>query len=156
MVSEFGKVLVFLMGAIIFLLVPLGISRILRRQNPNTDKLSVYESGEEALGTASNFFNIRFYLVALVFVLFDVEIVFLFPWAVIFGQKELQVASENRWAWWAISEMYIFVGVLVLGLAYVWVKGYLDWVKPAPQVPTVTFEIPKNLYEDINQKYKKS
>ena len=70
-------------------------------------------------------FNVRFYVVALIFLIFDVEVVFLFPWAVVY--KNL--------GWFAFIEMLVFLGMLAVGYAYVWRKGDLDWDKPAPKVP---------------------
>ncbi len=100
-------------------------------------------------------FNIRFYVVALVFVLFDVELVFLFPWATVFGQARLISETDGAWGWFALTEAVLFVVVLALGLAYVWAKGYLDWVKPQPKVPTVETKVPADLYEQVNRRYKR-
>jgi len=88
-------------------------------------KNSTYECGEEAVGSAWVKFNIRFYVVALIFIIFDVEVVFLFPWATIF--KPLGA--------FALVEALVFAGILILGLAYAWVKGDLDWVRPTPNIP---------------------
>jgi NADH-quinone oxidoreductase subunit A len=153
MLSEFGKILVFIVGATLFVSVALAVSYIIRPKRPNPEKLTSYECGEEPIGSAWRFFNIRFYIVALIFILFDVEIVFLFPWATVFGQKELYEATQGSWTWFALFEMFIFIFILGLGLAYVWAKGYLDWVRPKPTVPQVKSVVPRNLYENINQKY---
>jgi NADH-quinone oxidoreductase subunit A len=153
MLSEFGKILVFIVGATLFVLVALAVSYLIRPKRPNAEKLSTYECGEEAIGSAWRFFNIRFYIVALIFILFDVEIVFLFPWATVFGRKELHDATQGSWTWFAIAEMFIFIFILGLGLAYVWAKGYLDWVRPRVIIPEVKNVVPKQLYESINQKY---
>ncbi|MFN3316802.1 MAG: NADH-quinone oxidoreductase subunit A, partial [Raineya sp.] len=58
-----------------------------------------------------------------------------------------------QWTWFAFAEMFIFIAILGLGLAYVWVKGHLDWVKPKPQIPESPKIVPKNLYEQVNKKY---
>ena len=99
--------------------MPLLIQRLVAPKNDTPDKLSTYECGEESEGSAWVQFNIRFYVIALIFLIFDVEVVFLFPWAVVF--KDLGLL--------AFVEMSIFLLILIVGLAYVWKKGDLDWVK---------------------------
>src|SRR6202044_1961079 len=84
-----------------------------------------------------------------IFLLFDVEMVFIFPWAIVFGNHEMNMI-DPRWGWLALTEMFLFLGILILGLAYVWVKGDLDWIKPSPVVPTTDTYIPKSLYEKLN------
>jgi NADH-quinone oxidoreductase subunit A len=155
LISEFGKILIFIVGAILFIGIALGVSFLLRPKRPNPEKLAAYECGEESVGSARRFFNIRFYVVALIFLLFDVEIVFLFPWAVVFGDKNLHEATDSAWSWYALTEMFVFIFILALGLAYVWLKGYLDWVRPYPKVPEIKSVVPKHLYEQINQRYSK-
>ncbi len=119
MLSQFGTVFFFIVFSLVFLTIAMLASRILRPSNPNDEKLSTYECGEEPVGSAWVQFNIRFYVVALVFLIFEVEIVFLFPWATVFKQLGL----------FAFVEMMIFVFILVVGLAYVWVKNDLEWDK---------------------------
>jgi NADH-quinone oxidoreductase subunit A len=153
--SDFGVILLFLIGGILFVALGLFASRLLRPNNPNSEKQATYESGEEALGNAWGAFNPRFYVIALVFLLFEVELVFLFPWAVVFGDKELIDASHGTWGWFALAEMFFFVLVLALGLAYAWVKGHLDWIKPKPIVPKSRSKIPGSLYQQVNDRYKK-
>lgn len=131
------------------ILMLFGVNRILAPRNPNTEKLSTYECGEEPTGNAWLPFNSRFYVIALVFLLFDVEMVFVFPWATVFGNKEI-IQLDPRWGWVSLTEMFIFLGILILGLAYVWVKGDLDWIKPNPTVPDSGTNIPQSLYDKIN------
>ncbi len=126
------------------------IVRILAPNNPNPEKLSSYECGEEPVGSAWVPFNSRFYVIALIFLLFDVEMVFVLPWATVFGNKGLQ-AADKRWGWLSLTEMFIFLGILIIGLVYVWVKGDLDWIKPRPVIPTVNSEVPHALYEQLNK-----
>jgi len=83
-----------------------------------------YECGEVPEGSAWVKFNVRFYVIALIFIIFDVEVIFLFPWAVVF-----QELSNNGLGLLAFIEMFVFVLILIVGFAYVWVKGDLDWVK---------------------------
>jgi NADH-quinone oxidoreductase subunit A len=117
--SQFGTVFVFLAFGLVFLTIGMLASKIVRPSNPNEAKLSTYECGEEPVGPAWTQFNIRFYVIALVFLIFEVEIIFLFPWATVF--KDLGL--------FAFVEMMIFVFILVVGLAYVWVKKDLEWDK---------------------------
>ncbi len=153
MLSDFGVLLLFILGAFAFIGLVLFVARLLRPNRPNIEKNSTYESGEEPMGNANVQFNIRFYVVALVFVLFDVELVFLFPWATVFGQARLIQDTDGLWGWFALAEVAVFVLILGLGLAYVWVKGYLDWVKPQPKLPIIDTSVPTELYQSINRKY---
>lgn len=131
--SEFGKVFLFLLVGVVFVVLGFLTSRLIRPHRPNPEKLTSYECGEEPVGTAWVQFNIRFYVVALIFIIFDVELLFLFPWATVFkGIGPL-----------ALIEALIFVGILVLGLAFAWVKGDLEWVVPKPHIP----EMPKKKFE---------
>lgn len=153
MISEFGQVLLMVIGGLLFLLIGMLGAKMIRPKNPNIEKLSTYECGEEPTGDAWGQFNIRFYIIALVFVLFDVELVFVFPWATVFGSKQIIEETNGLWGWFSLAEMFIFIGILVLGLAYVWVKGYLNWVKPEPKISDYESPVPKNLYQDLNRKY---
>jgi NADH-quinone oxidoreductase subunit A len=151
--SEFGEILLFIIGGLLFVMISMLVSRLIRPNRPNPDKLATYESGEEPSGDAWTQFNIRFYIVALVFVLFEVELIFLFPWATIFGSKELIRETNGLWGWFTLVEMVIFIIVLALGLAYVWANGHLEWVKPEQKLPTYKSPVPKEMYDDINKKY---
>lgn len=155
MLSQFGVILLFILGAFVFITTVLFVARLLRPSRPNIEKNSTYESGEAPVGNANIQFNIRFYVVALVFVLFDVELVFLFPWATVFGQARLIEATGGLWGWFALTEVIVFVIILALGLAYVWAKGYLDWVKPQPKIPTMETKVPAQLYQQLNERYKR-
>ena len=145
--SEFGTLLIFILGALVFAVVGLTASKLLRPSRPNFEKLTTYESGEDTVGSAWGQFNVKFYIVALIFLLFEVEIIYLFPWAIIFGDKELIESTNWSWAWFAITEMFIFIFILALGLAYAWRKGYLDWVKPQPVGTAYKSKIPNSAYE---------
>jgi len=120
MLVDFASILIFLIFSGLFVGVTLIMSRIVQPRNPHPVKLSTYECGEIAEGDSWIQFNIRFYVIALIFLIFEVEIVFLFPWAVVF--KNLGT--------FAFVEMMVFVFILLVGLAYVWVKGDLEWDKP--------------------------
>ncbi|MBE9585790.1 NADH-quinone oxidoreductase subunit A [Mucilaginibacter sp. JRF] len=148
-ISEFGKILIFLIVGFLAVGMTFFLNKLLSRQNPNDLKLSSYECGEEPTGSAWLPFNSRFYVIALIFLLFDVEMVFVFPWATVFGNHEL-IAADNRWGWFALAEMFIFLGILILGLAYVWRKGDLEWIKPKVAIPSSGVNIPASLYEKIN------
>ena len=150
-ISDFGEIFLYIIGGVIFVLGGLMTAWLVRPSRPNIEKLSTYESGEEPAGTAWGQFNVRFYIVALVFILFDVEIIFLFPWATVFGQKALIDATDGLWGWFAIAEMFIFIGILALGLAYVWAKGYLNWVKPETIRSTYKGIVPEELYKKVGK-----
>jgi NADH-quinone oxidoreductase subunit A len=125
------------------------INKLIAPHKPNPEKLTSYECGEEPTGNAWLPFNSRFYVIALVFLLFDVEMVFVFPWAIVFGSHELN-NYDSRWGWLALTEMFLFLGILILGLIYVWVKGDLDWIKAKPIVPTTDVNVPLSLYNQLN------
>jgi NADH-quinone oxidoreductase subunit A len=109
---------------LIFLAVALGLagamviaSFILAKQKPDSEKLSAYECGFEAFDDARSQFDVRFYLVAILFIIFDLEVAFLFPWAVAFGDVGL-------FGFWS---MVIFLSILTIGFVYEWRKGALEW-----------------------------
>jgi len=155
MLSDFGIMLLFILAAFAFIGGILLFGKLLRPDRPSEEKLTTYESGEEPVGNANIQFNPRFYVIALIFVLFDVELVFLFPWATVFGQATLIAETDGLWGWFALTEAFIFVAILALGLAYAWAKGYLDWEKPQPKVPTSDSPVPMTLYQQINDKYER-
>ncbi len=127
MLTEFGRILIFFILGIVFVAGGLFFSWLLRPKRPYPEKLSSYECGEEPVGNAWVRFNIRFYVIALIFLIFEVEVVFLFPWALVY--RELGMI--------AFLEMAVFLAILIVGFVYVWVKGDLDWDKPRPIVPTL-------------------
>lgn len=150
--SDFGVILLFLIGGAIFILIGLFTARLIRPDRPNAEKLATYECGEEAVGTSWVQFNPRFYVIALIFIIFDVELAFMFPWAVVFGRRDLIEATDGWWGWFALAEMVLFVAILALGLAYAWVKGHLDWIKPKPVIPISHSPVPPALYQRVNER----
>jgi NADH-quinone oxidoreductase subunit A len=125
MLTEFGRVFLFMIVGAVFVAIGMLVALILRPNRPYPSKLTTYECGEPPIGDTRIRFNIRFYVVALIFLIFEVEVVFLFPWATVY--KNL--------GWFAFVEMLVFLGILLVGYAYVWRKGDLDWDKPAPRIP---------------------
>src|SRR5262245_64784011 len=126
MLSGYASVLLFMTVAVLFLVVSLVMSRLFRYRGKYTrDKFLAYECGETPEGSAWIQFNIRFYVFALIFIIFDVEIVFLLPSAVVF----------NRLGVFAFVDGLIFIAILGVGLAPVWAKGDLGWVKPEDLEP---------------------
>lgn len=116
---DFLNVFIFLLVGIFMVSVTLLLSRIVHPRNITDEKLITYECGEDPVGHSWIRFNNRFYIIALIFIIFDVEVVFLFPWALVF----------KRLGMFAFVDMMIFVVILLVGFAYVWVKGDLEWVK---------------------------
>lgn len=151
--SDYQIILLFALGGFFGIFGALATSWLLRPRRPNEEKLTTYECGEEPTGSAWGKFNIRFYVVALVFVLFETELLFLFPWAIVFGNKELNEASAGQWGILAFVEMGLFILILIVGLAYVWAKGFLDWEKPEVKAVEVDVKVPDSLYDQINKKY---
>ena len=152
-ISEFGEILLFIIGGIVFVIFSFTISALLRPNRPNPQKLSSYESGEEAVGNAWTQFNVRFYIIALIFILFEAEIIFLFPWSTVFADKKLIEQTNGMWGWFALWEAIIFILILALGLVYAWVHGHLDWIKPKPEQPNYQSPVPPALYDMINERF---
>lgn len=148
--SEFGKILLFMLLGISFILAGMFVNAILKKKNPNPIKNSTYECGEVTQGPSRIPFNMRFYIIAIIFLLFDVELVFLFPWSTIFADKNL-LLTVPHWAMFNMIEMIIFIGILLLGLAYVWKKGDLEWIRPVVNIPNVNTIVPNQLYAEINK-----
>ncbi len=124
---QFANVLVFMfLGAALVALMS-GLSSLLRPHNPEALKLSTYECGEPPTGNAWINFNIRFYLVALIFVIFDVEVAFIYPVTVVFRDW-----VQKGQGLFALAEVGIFLAILFVGLIYVWVKRDLEWIKRVP------------------------
>jgi NADH-quinone oxidoreductase subunit A len=124
---HFGNVLVFLLLGFGLAALMLGLGRLVRPRNPEAAKLSSYECGEPATGSAWINFNIRFYLVALVFVVFDVELAFMYPVMAVF--KSWVAGGRGLFA---LGEILLFIAILAVGLVYVWAKRDLEWVKRVP------------------------
>jgi len=148
-ISEYGKILLMAIIGIVLVSATIFLARVLSPKNPNPIKLSTYECGEETTGTSWVQFNPRFYVIALVFLLFDVELIFIFPWATVFGNAEL-IAADSRWGWFTLIEMAIFLVILIIGLLYVWKSGDISWIKPIHKTPTVPVGIPKSAYDQLN------
>lgn len=151
--SAWATVLIFLVGSIVFVMIGLIAAQIIRPNKPNLEKLSTYESGEETVGDAWGKINIKYIAIAILFLLFEVEIVFLFPWATVYAHSNLIKVTKGAWIWYSLTEMFIFVFILTIGLAYAWSNGFLDWVKPTPHSYDFKSVVPKNRYDDFNKKY---
>lgn len=153
--SGWATIFIFIIGSIVFVLIGLLAAKIIRPNKPNSEKLTTYESGEEPIGNAWNRINIRYYTLALIFILFEVELVFFFPWATIYANKNLIQKSNGLWLWFSLTEMAIFVLILAIGLAYAWAKGFLDWAKPTENAQTFVSPVPNQKYEELNAKFGK-
>ena len=135
MLTEFGKIFVFLLVAIIFVVAIVFVAWLIRPARPTKEKLTTYECGENPEGSPWVKFNIRFYVVALIFLIFDVEVVLLIPWALVyktFGFGGFMVGA-------------VFLILLGLGMAYEWRKGDLEWdrakiIPPVIKKPIFTTE----------------
>jgi len=123
MLENYFPVLVFAVVGLLFGCVPLLLGRILAPHRPDSEKISAYECGFEPFEDARMQFDVRYYLIAIIFILFDLEIAFLLPWATIFKE----IAGAEAVKMFGFVEMLVFLGVLVLGYVYAWAKGALDW-----------------------------
>ena len=120
MLLDYANVLIFMGIGTFFIVFNLTLGSFFRPQNPSPEKLSTYECGEEPVGGSWIQFNVRFYVVALDFIIFDVEVVLLYPWAVV----------AQQFGWYGFGAMMVFVVILLIGLAFAWKKGTLEWVRP--------------------------
>jgi NADH-quinone oxidoreductase subunit A len=186
MTGLLGYILLFLVVGIGFILVHLLIGKLIRPARPSAEKLSIYECGEPTIGSAWVQFDLRFYVIALLFVIFDVEVVFFFPWAVVFGKatalgkqslldqdpqravltRQLLPPTSGKYvygldagkplppvsylparslAWLAFWDILVFFGVLLVGFAYLWKRGDLDWVRSTLAEQTATAGAPIGL-----------
>lgn len=154
--------LIFVVAGAVLLVTPLMIGKLVRPHTPNPEKGTVYECGEPTIGSAWVQFDLRFYVVALLFVIFDVELAFFFPWAVVFGSANraadtalpadqrtqaaevllqpagtaIDAAAMESLAWLAFGDIMIFFAVLLVGFVYLWRRGDLAWVRStAAQLP---------------------
>src|SRR5438105_13245751 len=111
---------IFIFVALVGILIPLTLlaAKLVRPDNPSKTKLMPYECGIDPIDNARGRYTVRFYIVAILFVVFDVETIFLFPWSVKF--KAL--------GWFGMLEMFIFLGILVIGYLWIWKKGALEWI----------------------------
>ncbi|MEM8590505.1 MAG: NADH-quinone oxidoreductase subunit A [Pseudomonadota bacterium] len=117
LLSEYLPILLFLGVAIAIACAAVGASLIVGKQNPDSEKLSAYECGFDAFDDARSKFDVRYYLVAILFIIFDLEVAFLFPWAV-------SLSEIGMLGFWS---MVVFLGILTVGFIYEWKKGALEW-----------------------------
>ena len=117
MLLEYLPILIFLGIAAAMAVAAVAASYIVARQRPDSEKISAYECGFEAFDDARSQFDVRFYLVAILFIIFDLEIAFLFPWAISLGT----IGMLGFWS------MVVFLAVLTIGFVYEWKKGALEW-----------------------------
>ncbi len=120
MLTEFGKVFAFILTAVMFVLIAVFAAKLIRPARPTKEKLTTYECGENPEGSPWVKFNIRFYVVALIFLIFDVEVVMLIPWALVYKDSGMLGFLVGA----------IFLILLGLGMVYEWRKGDLEWVRP--------------------------
>ncbi|MDI6747053.1 MAG: NADH-quinone oxidoreductase subunit A [Rhodocyclaceae bacterium] len=123
MLENYFPILVFVFVALIFGCAPLIIGRLVGPHRPDPAKLSPYECGFDAFEDARMKFDARYYLVAIIFIIFDLEIAFLFPWAAIYGE----IVAVDEFKYFGFFTMLVFLAILIIGDFYAWAKGALDW-----------------------------
>lgn len=128
------SITLFVLIGVVFIFANLAVGSFLRPKLPNAAKLETYECGEQPVGPSWVQFDLRFYIIALVYLVFDVEVALFYPWAVSYGRD---VALRST----ALVDMLFFFGVLMVGFAYLWRFGYLDWVRSAA---TTSIKAPRN------------
>ncbi len=117
MLENYLPILIFLVISVLFGVLPIALGFVLAPQRPDSEKLSPYECGFAAFEDTRMKFDVRYYLVAILFIIFDLEIAFLFPWAIVLDQIGL----------FGFMAMFVFLGILVVGFIYEWKKGALEW-----------------------------
>ncbi|MBE7174949.1 MAG: NADH-quinone oxidoreductase subunit A [Mucilaginibacter polytrichastri] len=147
--SEFGMVFVFIITGAVLVSFILLLSRLLSPRNPTPVKNSSYECGVPTSGNSWVQFNSRFYVIALIFLLFEVELAFIFPVAGVFADPGL-INVDKRWGWITLGELFLFITILFFGLIYVWNRGDLDWIKPVKRKLSTGVPIRSSLYDRIN------
>ncbi|MDP1524687.1 MAG: NADH-quinone oxidoreductase subunit A [Rhodocyclaceae bacterium] len=125
MLENYFPILVFVLVALVFGCMPILIGWLLGPNRPDSEKLSPFECGFEPFEDARIKFDVRYYLVAITFIIFDLELAFMFPWAAIF--KEFVEVENEAVKWFGFIEMFVFMGILIVGFIYAWLKGALDW-----------------------------
>jgi|ERR1039457_2780365 NADH-quinone oxidoreductase subunit A len=122
MLGVYLPILLLVVVAVLFGLVSLTMSTLIGQKKPSAVKLAPYECGCEPVGTARDRFSIKFYLIAMLFILFDIEAVFLYPWAIMF-KKFIKAGMGS----FIFLEMLVFIIILFVGYIYIWKKGALEW-----------------------------
>lgn len=117
LLAEYFPILIFLVLAVVISAAFVALAWLVARQNPDPEKLSAYECGFEAMDDTRHRFDVRFYLVAILFIIFDLEVAFMFPWVVALGD----IGFYGYWS------MVLFLGILTVGFVYEWRKGALEW-----------------------------
>jgi len=123
MLENYFPVFVFVLVGIAFGVLPVLLGWLVGPSRPDSEKLSPYECGFEAFEDARMKFDVRYYLIAIIFILFDLEVAFLIPWATVF--KEIVQTESVKW--FGFAEMIVFIAILVVGYVYAWAKGALEW-----------------------------
>jgi NADH-quinone oxidoreductase subunit A len=117
MLIEYLPIFIFFVVAVGFALVTIFLSAILGKRKITPQKMIPYECGMDPIGEARKPFSVKFYIIAMLFIIFDIEVVFLYPWAVIF--RDIKI--------FGLMEMAVFIAILLVGFVYVWKKGALEW-----------------------------
>ncbi|MCL2021065.1 MAG: NADH-quinone oxidoreductase subunit A [Betaproteobacteria bacterium] len=124
MLANYFPILLFVLVGLAVGILPVVAGRLIAPHRPDAEKISAYECGFEAFGDARMPFDVRYYLIAIIFILFDLEIAFLFPWAAVF--KDMALADGNL-GLFGFAVMTMFLVIILVGDAYAWAKGALDW-----------------------------
>ncbi|HAK59510.1 MAG TPA: NADH-quinone oxidoreductase subunit A [Nitrospiraceae bacterium] len=124
MLNPFGNIFVFFITGFLIVFLTMVLVRIIAPYRPNPEKLTTYECGEDPIGTGWINFNARFYLIAILFIIFDVELILIYP--VIVNFRNYLLAGKGLLVF---IEIFLFIGILFLGLIYAWKNGYLEWLR---------------------------
>ena len=123
MLENYFPVFIFVLVGLVFGVAPVITGMVVAPYRPDSEKLSPYECGFEAFEDARMKFDVRYYLISILFILFDLEVAFLVPWATIFGE----IVNTESVKLFGFIETLVFIAILVVGYAYAWAKGALDW-----------------------------
>ena len=159
MYEQYAHVLIFSLVAAACVLTPIIVFALIRPSRPDAEKLSAYECGERPVGSPWIQFNIRYYIICLIFIIFEVEVLLVFPWAVVYksfiaGPEAVEalvpgaanVADTS--GWFVFGAMFVFFAMLAVGLAYDWGKGYLEWQREMTDVHAAVREAAEKAKEE--------
>jgi len=132
--SALFSITIFIAIGVGFVLANLTLGALIRPKNPGIEKSAAYECGEPAMGSSHVQFDLRFYIIALLYLIFDVEVALFYPWAVVYGNAAAAAGKLGMTVYQyrqpILVDMLMFFALLLLGFAYLWRFGYLDWVRP--------------------------
>ena len=151
MPADYTLLILFTLGGLAFACTGIYGLKMLRPQSLGKSKHIPYECGEDPIGSASTLFSVKYYLIALLFVLFEAELLFMLPWAKIMQSIQVQ---HPAWTWIVFGEISLFILVLCLGMAYAWKKSQSHLFHTSTSIQDLPTKVPEYLYQAVNETYR--